>query len=320
MKNKFTDFLNKKWKNIFEIIYFFIAFLFFLVLSVEISKNISLIQIFIIFVIFSIFYFIINIKSSKDKSKINKQFIKEYSSTIFYSSFLIVTIVFLLGLFYPNLENIFKYFFYLFLWIYIFLKFFGFEINFKLWNINFLTTNFLKISVILLSIISIIIYKNIHFEPIKETKRITNNKEKEQEKKASENKKTIQNKQKEIEKIYENNPEFETFEEKLKRLKKEKNKLLLKDEFDINKLENSENIIVETFEKNLYPRTKWQKKEIKKLQTTLKKLWFFSWNVNGFFDEKTLQAVKKILIKKCNWPETTKGYFWPQARECLNNL
>jgi hypothetical protein len=31
MKNKFIDFVNKKGKNIFEIIYFFIAFILFLV-------------------------------------------------------------------------------------------------------------------------------------------------------------------------------------------------------------------------------------------------------------------------------------------------
>ncbi len=59
---------------------------------------------------------------------------------------------------------------------------------------------------------------------------------------------------------------------------------------------------------------------VKKLQEILNKLAYMKWNITWDYDEKTLQAQKKLLIEKCGWPLDNTGTMWPLARECIKKL
>jgi hypothetical protein len=56
------------------------------------------------------------------------------------------------------------------------------------------------------------------------------------------------------------------------------------------------------------------------LQTVLGNLQYFIGEVSGNFNEDTRQALTDALISECEWPESTRGIFGPQAKECIDNL
>ena len=56
------------------------------------------------------------------------------------------------------------------------------------------------------------------------------------------------------------------------------------------------------------------------LQTVLWNLQYFLWEVNGEFGEDTRTALTQALQVECAWPESTRGIFWPQAKECIDSL
>lgn len=56
------------------------------------------------------------------------------------------------------------------------------------------------------------------------------------------------------------------------------------------------------------------------LQTVLWNLQYFLWDVDGEFNEETRIALVDALRSECDWPDTTRGIFWPQAKECIDNL
>lgn len=56
------------------------------------------------------------------------------------------------------------------------------------------------------------------------------------------------------------------------------------------------------------------------LQTVLWNLQYFLWEVNGEFGEDTRDALTVALQSECNWPETTRWIFGPQAKECIDSL
>lgn len=59
---------------------------------------------------------------------------------------------------------------------------------------------------------------------------------------------------------------------------------------------------------------------VRDLQIVLGNLQYFLWEVNGEYDEDTRAALTNALISECDWPETTRGIFGPQAKECIDNL
>jgi len=56
------------------------------------------------------------------------------------------------------------------------------------------------------------------------------------------------------------------------------------------------------------------------LQTVLWNLQYFLWDVDGEFSEDTRLALVDALRSECDWPDTTRGIFGPQAKECIDNL
>jgi hypothetical protein len=56
------------------------------------------------------------------------------------------------------------------------------------------------------------------------------------------------------------------------------------------------------------------------LQRVLWNLQYFLWDVNWSFQEDTQLALIEALKNECNWPESTSWIFWPQAKECIDNL
>ncbi len=310
MKNKFNKikinfletFFNSKAERFFDFFYFFVAIIFFLALWNEIIKQISLTKIFIIFIIFSFLYFLIKYKKNNfwKNSFWYNNFLKKYNNEIFYFSFLIFSLIFLFSFFFPIFSNILKYYFFTFLWIYIILKFFGFKINYDfwkktIWKFNFFSLDFLQISIIIISFLVIIFYKDFTNYFPEKVNIIQKNTIKVENKKSDE----------------------EILEEKLKKLADEvnaKNKTF----FEKKDLEEENFQAKNIFKKDLYPWTINMEEEIKNLQIFLEKWWFFNWEINGIYNENLKKSLKKYLIKKCDWPETTKWYFWPEARKCLN--
>ncbi len=63
---------------------------------------------------------------------------------------------------------------------------------------------------------------------------------------------------------------------------------------------------------------KWD--DVKMLQDLLQFMGFYTGEVTWEYDLETKEAVKKMLIEKCDWPDTTLWVFWPKAMECFNNL
>ena len=64
--------------------------------------------------------------------------------------------------------------------------------------------------------------------------------------------------------------------------------------------------------------SKWE--TVKKLQEILNKLWYLKWNITWYYDKKTLEAQKKLLLEKCHWPKNNTWTFWPLARKCLKKI
>ena len=56
------------------------------------------------------------------------------------------------------------------------------------------------------------------------------------------------------------------------------------------------------------------------LQVVLWNLQYFVWEVDGVFAEDTRVALTQALIGECDWPESTRGIFWPLAKECIDGL
>lgn len=102
-------------------------------------------------------------------------------------------------------------------------------------------------------------------------------------------------------------------------------------EKDIYKEENTQQEQTEEFitEKKkisqLYVLSEWMSLgsngwQVFSLQEALKHLWYFPYDISGYFWELTQDALRDALIEECNWPESTKGIFGPQAQQCINNL
>lgn len=56
------------------------------------------------------------------------------------------------------------------------------------------------------------------------------------------------------------------------------------------------------------------------LQVVLWNLQYFVWEVDGVFAEDTRAALTEALIGECDWPESTRWIFGPQAKDCIDNL
>ena len=56
------------------------------------------------------------------------------------------------------------------------------------------------------------------------------------------------------------------------------------------------------------------------LQRVLGQLQYYTGEVSGEFDEGTSQALIDTLKSECSWPESTRGIFWPLAKECIDSL
>lgn len=56
------------------------------------------------------------------------------------------------------------------------------------------------------------------------------------------------------------------------------------------------------------------------LQIILGNLQYFTWEVSWSFDDETKDALTDALITECDWPESTRGIFGPQAKECIDSL
>jgi len=57
--------------------------------------------------------------------------------------------------------------------------------------------------------------------------------------------------------------------------------------------------------------------EVKILQKYLKKMWYYNWNINGVYDDKTINAVAKFQFKYGIVDKSNKylaWYFWPLTR------
>lgn len=307
MINNFIKFLKNNFEKIFDFSYIFIVIIFLLWLTIEILKYISLAKLFVIFIIFSFIFFLIKIFLGKNEYFIN--FFQKNKEKIFYSSLLLFLLFLVFSLFYPKINFLIKYFFGIFIWIYLFLKFFGLKINFKsIKKISFFSLTWFQIFSLIFSFFLIFTYKTLE----------KNNKTFSQIKKYFHfnEKKLI--KKKEIKK--EDEYTWETLEEKLKKLEEKvnaRNKKILKEKQTKNSEKNIEKI---NFEENIYPWNKEKTEQIKKLQKFLKQKKYYSWEINWKYDEKLKNSLKKILIEKCDWPEQTKWYLGPNARECLNSL
>lgn len=60
-------------------------------------------------------------------------------------------------------------------------------------------------------------------------------------------------------------------------------------------------------------------KNVSNLQEALKKLWA-SVAISGNYNEETRTWLRDILMQRCDWPESTKWTFGPQAKQCIDNL
>lgn len=63
--------------------------------------------------------------------------------------------------------------------------------------------------------------------------------------------------------------------------------------------------------------------EVKIVQKYLKKLWYYNWPINWYYDEKTVEAVSKFQID--NWIITSSnyyaaGWFWPKTRQVFKEI
>jgi len=60
--------------------------------------------------------------------------------------------------------------------------------------------------------------------------------------------------------------------------------------------------------------------DVSELQEVLSVLEYFEGDISGNFEEDTQEALINTLKTECEWPESTRGIFWPQAKECIDNL
>ncbi len=110
----------------------------------------------------------------------------------------------------------------------------------------------------------------------------------------------------------------------LLRLKNKKNKIALKDIVVVSPVELQK----ERIRNELLILKRWLWKwyhtyEVKILQKYLKQLWYYSWSINWFYDDKTVIAVSKFQLD--NWiissPNSlVAGWFWPKTREILKQV
>lgn len=60
--------------------------------------------------------------------------------------------------------------------------------------------------------------------------------------------------------------------------------------------------------------------DVAELQNALTLLWAFTGTISGEYGEDTKVSLTQTLQSRCNWPETTRGILWNQARQCLYSL
>ncbi len=60
--------------------------------------------------------------------------------------------------------------------------------------------------------------------------------------------------------------------------------------------------------------------EVSQLQTVLKQLDYYTWESDWDFNEQTRLALVETLRGECDWPESTRGIFGPQAKQCIDSL
>ncbi len=60
--------------------------------------------------------------------------------------------------------------------------------------------------------------------------------------------------------------------------------------------------------------------EVTKLQEALTLLGYYDGELSGEYDEATKEALTQVLVQRCDWPDTTRWIFWPQAQQCLYSL
>lgn len=56
------------------------------------------------------------------------------------------------------------------------------------------------------------------------------------------------------------------------------------------------------------------------LQQTLEQLSYYTGAIDWVFDEDTRLALRNTLMGECEWPESTRWIFGPQAKQCIDNL
>ena len=60
--------------------------------------------------------------------------------------------------------------------------------------------------------------------------------------------------------------------------------------------------------------------DVVKLQEFMAQKEYYSWELDGIFDEETRLWLRDTLIGECSWPDSTRGIMWPQATVCINNI
>jgi len=100
---------------------------------------------------------------------------------------------------------------------------------------------------------------------------------------------------------------------------------VISDEAYLDRLNNPESFVETVFVYELYTLSPgiqlWSITDgVTDLQEVLQVLEYYDWEVTGSFDENTQNALINTLRTECEWPESTRGIFGPQAKECIDNL